>query len=296
VARTEAEKPMSNPIHFHGADYASVEAMPPDVRAAYDKLQQAKAQLSRGLDQMNHGLAQMQHGRDQSGLPSAAATPAWGGPRADGGVPVPVEFDPVTNLGPATHVYEHDGLRILPTFGPPHPNALVLYRDGFAFRAGKDLHTWRWEEITVSVSDLSISSGSHGSAWTEHTYTLTKSSGEKVILDSGIKGVQSAAEAIKKAAVARLLPPLRQAYDAYQPVSFGPVTVHKQTGLTLGGKLYAWDAIQDVKVHRGRFTLTLRTSQKGQPVGQARAKDIPNIEALAGLIGLEFLEPDLAYY
>jgi len=122
---------------FDGVEYASVEAMAPDVRAAFDKYrQQAEQQI----------LAEL---GEATGDSPGAVAPAWGGPRAPGLVPVPVEFDPVTSLGPATAVYEHEELQ-LPSFGPPRPKALVIYRDGLAYHTGApDLHTWRWEDVAV---------------------------------------------------------------------------------------------------------------------------------------------------
>jgi hypothetical protein len=75
-------------------------------------------------------------------------------------------------------------------------------------------------------------------------------------------------------------------------MTFGPVTIHKQNGLQLDGKLYPWDTILDLKVESGRFKLTLRDEKKHE----ARAAHIPNIELLGDLIGLKFYESSLAYY
>ena len=311
---------MSAPIHFKGTDYASVEAMPPEVREAYEKIKRGMAQIKRGMDQARRGLEQTQSGVDEAqrgapeaGLPSDAGgargarnngpdgtnapgaealTPAWGGPRAPGSVPVPVEFDPVVSLGPATGVFEHDGVRLFPNFGPPHPNGLVVYRDGFAFRAGKDMHTWRWEEVTVIQSNLYRNSTGHGRGYIEHEYTLTKNSGDKVILDSGIKNVEGALEPIKHNVFAQLLPPLAQAYQSGQAVTFGPVTIHKQNGIQMDGKPYAWETILEIKVHLGRFTMSRRDGKKHE----VRASAIPNIELLCQMIGLKIYEPELGYF
>jgi hypothetical protein len=167
---------MDKSIYFKykGIEYTSLEAMPPKVRAEYEKRLQVKAQLQRGLEQAQHGLEQAQHGFDQalSGSPATEPTPAWGGSRSAGTVVVPQAFDPVTSLGPATAVYERNSDLILafPSFGPPTPNTLVLYRDGFAFQKGKELHTWRWDEISVILSDVRRE-GSIGSRITVHEST-----------------------------------------------------------------------------------------------------------------------------
>jgi hypothetical protein len=280
---------------YKGTEYTSLESMPPDVRAEYEKRLQIQNQLHRGLEQAQRGLEQAQHGADQalSGLSATEpATPAWGGSHSPGAVVVPQAFDPVTSLGPATAVFERDSDLILafPSFGPPKPNALVLYRDGFAFHKGQELHIWRWDEIVFIQSNV-WREGSIGSRYTEHEYTLTQRSGEKVILGNRIKSVGGAAEAIKRQVFAQLLPPLAQTYGAGQALTFGPVTIHKQNGLQLDGKPHAWDAIQDIQVDRGRFKLSLRDGKRHE----ARASAIPNIELLAQLIGLKFYETGLAY-
>ena len=288
---------MSTPIYFKykGTEYTSMEAMPPDVRAEYEKRLQIQNQLHRGLEQAQHGLEQAQRGADQA-LSSLSATepvtPAWGGSRPPGTVVVPQAFDPVTSLGPATAVFEHNPDLILafPSFGPPTPNGLVLYRDGFTFQKGKDLHTWLWDEISLIQSDVRRE-GSIGSRITVHEYTLTQRNGIKVLLGDRIKNVGGAAEAIKRQVFALLLPPLAQTYGAGQAVTFGPVIIHKQNGLQLDGKPYAWDAIQDIQVDRGRFKMVLRNGKRHE----ARASAIPNIELLAQLIGLKFFSPALEY-
>jgi hypothetical protein len=113
-----------------------------------------------------------------------------------------------------------------------------------------------------------------------------------VILDSGIKDIETAIKAIKQTVFARLLPARTQTYAAGQPVSFGAVTIHKQIGLQLDGKLYAWASIMDMVMEAGRFTLTLRDRQRHE----ARVRDVPNIELLGQLIGRQFFETGLAYY
>jgi len=213
--------------------------------------------------------------------------PAGGRPGRGRSVPVPVEFDAVTSLGPATAVHLHEGLR-LPGFGPSRPNALVVYQDGLAFRTGKEVHAWRWEDVAAIVSNVWFS-GSH-LIITEHEYTLIKTSGEKVILDDGLKDIEAAVAPIKRAVFARLWPPLAQAYGAGQALTFGPVTLHKPEGIQVDGKPLAWSTILEIKTERGRLSVTLRDSKKHE----ARVSAIPNVELAARLLGLDYSEN--AYY
>jgi hypothetical protein len=209
-------------------------------------------------------------------------------------VPVPVEFDQVTGLGPAIRLSAQHGVRIIPTFGAPHVTAMVRYRDGLAYRTGgKDVHNLRWDEVAGIQSNLTRQLGEQpGISYTQHEYTLTRQGGQKLILDNGLQETAIEAPAIKAAVFALMGPPLVQHYQAGEALTFGPVTVNKQNGLQLDGKTYAWAAIQDIKVERGRFKVTLRDGKKHE----ARVSAIPNIELLCQVIGVNLLSPELAYY
>jgi len=269
---------MSKPIVIGGQEYASVEAMPPDVRAEYEAQTAEFEQMltEAGIDANS----------------SEAVTPAWGGARPDGSVTVPMEFDAVTNLGPAVEVYEHEGLKLLPNFGTPRATVLVRYRDGVAYRTGgKDVHSLRWDEVAVIQSNVTYHQGSRGLGYKQHEYTLTKTGGEKLILDDGLKGVPGAAHTIKNAVFAQMGPAQTERYQSGEAMTFGPLTVQRQNGLKLDGTLYAWDTIQDVRVESGRFKVTLRNGKKHE----ARVSAIPNLELLCRLIGLQMDAMELAY-
>jgi hypothetical protein len=281
---------MSAPIHFKGTDYDSADAMPPHIRRAYEQSQRDKAQHQRSqADEGDEAGEEKDQGSDEH---EAQPKPAWGGPRPEGSVPVPKEFDAVTGLGPALEVHEAEQGIEIPYWGTPVAHAAVRYQDGLAYRAkGKEIHTLRWGEVAAIVTNNRFHAN-----YTQCEYTLVKPSGEKLILDDWLKGVERLAAYIKKPVYERLGPPLADAYSAGQPLTFGPVTVGRTSGLTMGGTPYTWDAIQDVKVEYGRFKVTLRTGQKGQPGGQARANAIPNIELLCQLIGVKLISSQLAYY
>ncbi len=266
-------------IHFQGKEYASQAAMPPDVSQAYEEF----------LLEQELGEAEAQQGGTELSAETAPQTlpRAWGGSRPGGGVPVPVEFDGVNELGPATFVYEPQGLH-LPAMGAPHASALVVYRDGFAYRAGgQEAHAWRFDEVAVIQSNVDWS---HRGAEI-HEYTLTRTNGEALILDDRLKSVEAAADHIKDAVLPRLAPPLIQRYQAGEALVFGPVTVQQRDGLRLGGQRYAWEAIQNIQVHNGRFQVTLRDGKHHE----LRAAAIPNIELLGQLIGLGRYEMQLTY-
>ena len=276
---------MSAPIHFKGTDYDSVEAMPPHIRWAYEQSQRDKArhQPSQGNEK--------DEGDDEEDQPTPA--PAWSGARPGGGVPVPAGFESVTSLGPAVAVQKYDWSRILPNFGTPRAHEFVHYRDGCAYRAsGKDIHTWRWDEVAAILSNLSRSAAdAMGLYSTAHEYTLTKHNGDKVILDDGLTNVGAAASAIKQAVFALMGPALMKHYQAGEALTFGPVTVQRQNGLQLEGQLFAWNAIGDIQVKAGRFQVTLSDGK----THKAPVSAIPNIEMLCQVIGAKLDPRELAH-
>jgi hypothetical protein len=216
---------------------------------------------------------------------------AWGGPQPGGGVPVPAEFEQLTGLGPAEAVIEREGFQLFPSFGPPVPRVLVRYRDGFAFRTKtKDVHVWRWEEIAVIQSNVWVRGSGRYDATAVHEYTLTKRTGEKVILDDSLK-TSGGIGHVKKAVLELLEPRFAERYRGDEAMTFGPVTVHRKNGLEADGKHYAWAAIRNIEVEYGRFVIT-GTDGKRQEV---RASKIPNIELLCKLIGLNLNSAKLAY-
>lgn len=140
-------------------------------------------------------------------------------------------------------------------------------------------------EVATILTDISVSYPYYLS----QRYTLLKSSGEKLILDEFLDEVEHLIQSIKNKVYARLYPPLKQCYDAGQPVTFGPVTVHTKNGLAMGGKTYAWAGIIEVKVKNGRLTLRMHDDHKHE----VHTKDIPNVELLCKLIGVKLDSYDL---
>ena len=283
---------MGATINFLGHEYAGVDEMPAEIRQMYDRVRTAVAKKYPGRD-VDDVLASMVEFDQALTAPSEAETliPAWGGNPAQGGLPVPVAFDVVSGVGPATAVYGQNSAMVFAGFGAP--KTLVLYRDGFAWQTGaKAIHLWRWDEVAAIVSNVGMESGGHGLAWTNHEYTLFKKNGEKFVLFDALKDAEEISAAIKTKVYALLLPPIKEQYEAGQVLTFGPLNIHKQKGLQTGGRTYAWADIMDIKVERGRFKITLRDAKQRE----VRAAAIPNIEMLCQMIGLKLLAAQLAYY
>ncbi len=155
---------------------------------------------------------------------------------------MPTGFESLTSLGPVRAVFEDEGVQILPNFGTPVPSVLVRYHDGFAYRVQamlarnrKDIHIWRWDEVATIESNIWRRRGQYGSSYAVAEYTLTKRAGEKVVLNDTMKESGGIAH-IKEAVFALLEPPLAKRYEAGEALTFGPVTIHRQSGLELDQK------------------------------------------------------------
>jgi DNA-directed RNA polymerase subunit RPC12/RpoP len=216
------------------------------------------------------------------------STPAGGKPRKARKVPVPDKFNPVTDLGPAMVVYRHHGggVDLIAAVTQGEVKELVRYLDGMAFLTrGKKIHIWRWSEVATILTDITVTYP----YYLAQRYILLKSSGEKLILDEFLDDVEHLIQLIKNKVYARLYPPLAKQYDEGQAVTFGPVTVQRANGLTMGGKTYSWADIIEVKVHDGRLTARTRNDLKHE----VHTKDIPNVELLCKLIGVKLDSYDL---
>ncbi len=276
---------MSGPIYYDDVEYPNVEAMSAAVRAAYEADVKKEEDEGPADDEPEDG------DEPDEDDDNATQAPAWAGAQAGATVPVPPEFAQVTGLGPAVKAAKHKGVQLIPHLGPPRVTMLVRYRDGLAYHAGgKEVHTLVWEDVTEITSHITYHAEQRGS-WTDHEYTLTKKNGEKLILDDELRDVYMVALAVKQAVYALLRPPALQRYKGGQALTFGPVTAQKQSGLQVEGKPCAWNAIQDVRVHKGRFQVTLTNGQKHE----ARASAIPNIELLCQFIGVKLDQDQLAY-
>jgi len=262
---------------LHGVKNSSVfEMMKPyddQIQKGFEGIRKADEEMRKADDDAEEDDEELE---DTGTPPGKASTPAWGNPHARGTMPVPAQFDPVTNLGAPTAVYRNQG-KMLIAIGGTKPKELVLYHDGLAYHTGgREIYTWRWSDVAAILSKVHRYS---------NEYTLIKSNGEKLILDDalGFKDFNEKIKPIKHAVYTLLYPPLEQHYNAEQVVTFGPVTVHRTKGLQMGDKSYAWADIIDVKVEYGRLKVTTSDDHKHE----TRTSEIPNVELLCRLIGVK---------
>lgn len=175
-------------------------------------------------------------------------------------------------------------------------HAVVVYHDGFAFEQGGSVQTWQWPEIATIFSNETFHMSKRGAQWTDREYTLSRNNGEKVVLTSyQLANVRGLISVIKRRALPEMLPPLQQAYQAGQPVTFGPVTVSREGGIEVGGKNVAWSDVVKVEVKSGDLLVTMQKRGVLSGHHSVRASTIPNIEALCQIMGLDPWMIDLTH-
>ena len=140
--------------------------------------------------------------------------------------------------------------------------ALVIYRDGFAYRTSNQIHVLPWRSIASIFSDETFHSTRSGLGYTGESFLLVLKNGEQVSLT-----------------------------DSQFLEIFGPVKVSQNAGIEANGRQFAWNTVYNVTVKQGR----LKIVTKDEKTFNVRAKLIPNIEMLCQLIGIEPYDIDLAY-
>jgi len=342
---------------FNGKVYQSIEEMPPEERAIFERLREKLAQKYPGQDldslvanALNRAETFSSEVKVQFKVPGAGldeAPVAWGG--AAGTAPVPSGFETVTGLGGAVKSYlaarenpwwqavtglglvlvgfimdgfplvsmlkggsfeSAVGVLILPgtilfllgAYLLIYPvqvlqrrasaiQALVIYRDGFAYRTPAQLYSIGWGDIASIVSHEKFHYSNHTS-YTARRYSFSLSNGaEFTLTDDQFSEISEIEEAIKGSAYAVLLPPLKAAYQGGAPLTFGPVQVSQTNGLEAHGKAFRWDAILNVAVKKGRLIITDRDGK----AFEVKTELIPNLEMLCQLIGIKAYTIDQVY-
>ncbi len=105
------------------------------------------------------------------------------------------------------------------------------------------------------------------------TIELLSQSGRKVRLPAVLAGAEQLVSSIKARTYPRLLEEYRQAFNAGQPLDFGPLQLSR-TGLRHGQQVLPWSEIESVTLERGRLHVHPRRG-RGWRIAVRR---IPNAE------------------
>jgi hypothetical protein len=181
---------------------------------------------------------------------------------------------------------------------------MLVFPWGFRWIDGDDEVAARWEDVTDFVYNaLTLVKSGHQKE-TAYGYRLTLSDGRVVLVPGSSLRPDAAREsrAVSLAAVQGVTTPVTieqlgrlliaaitgtqlpravAAYNAGQPVTFGPITV-SQRGIAVGNKSLPWSEVQSVEIDRG----WLNVNKKGErrPWRLLRIYAIPNCFVFEALV------------
>lgn len=161
--------------------------------------------------------------------------------------------------------------------------AAVVYTQGLACSDRKGVRGWRWDQIRDVTANVIRHYTSGIYTGTTRHYTLANHAGEKLILTDKLQNIESLYSRIQNNTLQLRYQRLSEAYNQGNPVSFGPVTIGKQSGIKIYKKTYSWDAIEEVAINKGMLSVKKKGGGWFSSATVA-AGSIPNLHVLLSII------------
>lgn len=159
----------------------------------------------------------------------------------------------------------------------------VVFANGFAYSDHKGVQTWRWEQVKDVTANVVRHYTNGIYTGTTHTYTLIKNNGDKLVVNDALKEAEAFFNHLQNNTLQQRYQRLADEYNLGSPVTFGQVTIGKQTGIQIGKKSYAWDEIQQVGINKGVLSVKKKDG-KWFSGASATAGSIPNLHVLLSII------------
>ncbi len=159
----------------------------------------------------------------------------------------------------------------------------VLYSDGLAYHDRKGLQSWRYDEIASMFSAVTKHYTNGIYTGTTHIYTLIKKDGSQLALNDSLDKIEDLAHQIQDRVFPILYPIYAQEYDSGKTLTFGPVTMSKQAGITIGKKNYPWNEVKQVSIQRG-FIQVAKKDGGWFSGANVSASSVPNLPVLLSLL------------
>jgi hypothetical protein len=133
---------------------------------------------------------------------------------------------------------------------------VLVYDGGLAYTRQGKTDIIRWEDITAVWQN--VVSHYFKQAWqteyhytgTIHKYTIQLNDGSKYAFDDVLGNVEELGGVIRQETLDRMLPRLRQAYEAGQAASFGQLSISK-AGISKGYMTLPWEQVKNVDIYEG---------------------------------------------
>lgn len=161
--------------------------------------------------------------------------------------------------------------------------AVVVYDQGLAYKDHQGLKQWRWDDFRQMYADVTRHYTNSIYTGTTHIYTLVNRNDEKIILKDVFNDVEKIAGYVREKTFPIFYKQKADAYNAGDMVSFGPVKLSKDGGLTISSKNYPWDEIEEVSIQKGQLSVK-KVGGKWLSGATSYASVIPNLEVLLALL------------
>lgn len=157
-----------------------------------------------------------------------------------------------------------------------NPSEMEVSPAGFSWKDSQGDHRAGWDE----VSELYRLERVVNQTFKEKKIRIVLNHGVQVTVDQCLSDYDRLADTAQLAAASAINDRKRAALD--QGADFGPVTL-RSTGMSLAGKSYTWDQIQEYLIFNGSLLL-VPANYRGGACEQVLLSDVPNYAVLINLL------------
>lgn len=157
---------------------------------------------------------------------------------------------------------------------------VTIHEDGIRYNDKKGGKAWRWEQVAQVFIMLRRYQNTN---ILRHAYRLHSTAGDSFYFTDEVRDAEGAFNAIRQRAYPSIFARALAQYEAGAAVSFGKVTVSRDSGLAIGKKAFRWDEITGAKVSGGHLFIS-KAGLGWLNDGDALVAEIANVELLIRLI------------
>ncbi len=159
----------------------------------------------------------------------------------------------------------------------------VVYQQGFAYNDRKGLTTCLWNEIESIKSNVVKHYTNGIYSGTTHTYTIEKKDETRLMINDTLVKVEELFDSIRERSFESIYQRYSSVYNSGVPVSFGPVTISRGEGISIGRKNYPWDQVASVSIQKGAISVAKKGG--GRFSGASiPSTQIPNLGVMLSII------------
>ena len=130
---------------------------------------------------------------------------------------------------------------------------VFCFEDGLARVQGESVAVLRWEDVAI-VQRASLTTSERGKMQPARKLILTGRDGAALELDDSLSDLRTLRELVEQHTLAYLFPPILDAYERGEAVSFGKLSVSRE-GVHSGRKTLPWSECEDVEAAQGHLTI-----------------------------------------